>query len=292
MALTVHSAFGSFLRSEIPSYDTELAAAAGSRRGIDRCLRREFGLERPVFRSGSHRKGTTVGGQSDLDFFAVLPQAEARGILPASFMAKVRKCLAKRYSSTRIRASGPAVVLRFGQGNRSADVVPAVVSTVRGSIPIYRIVASTVAQTWLHTNPEVHAEHFRAADEYSGGTLKPLTRILKAWKYFRSVPISSFYLEMLATTLVPREGFTCAQGVREVLQILSTRDLRSLRDPAGISGLLHPCTSEKKRDTAQAKVDYALDHAQRAVRAERNGNHEEAIRQWRIVFTKRFPRYG
>ena len=42
-----------------------------------------------------------------------------------------------------------------------------------------------------------HIMHmFARIDRQHKGKVKPLIRFIKAWKYYRDVPISSFYLEM------------------------------------------------------------------------------------------------
>ena len=44
-------------------------------------------------------------------------------------------------------------------------------------------------------SPDAHNAYVASIDTKFGGKVKPLIRFIKAWKYFRDVPISSFYLE-------------------------------------------------------------------------------------------------
>ena len=48
----------------------------------------------------------------------------------------------------------------------------------------------------MKSSPDAHNSYVRKIDQSLSNRVKPLVRFIKAWKYFRDVPISSFYLEL------------------------------------------------------------------------------------------------
>lgn len=180
--------------------------------------------------------------------------------------------------------------MQFSSGRRAVDVVPAVYSATHGADKVYRIANG---DSWLQTSPSAHRVYFDGVDGKCGGSMKPLARLLKAWKYFNNVPALSFHLDMLTASYSGKGGtINYAYGMKVMLSNLLSRNLAGLQDPAGVAGLILFCTSETNKQTSLGKLRYAVDHANRAYDAEQQGDNEEAFRQWDIVFAYRFPSYG
>jgi hypothetical protein len=49
---------------------------------------------------------------------------------------------------------------------------------------------------WKYSSPELHKYYVDHYNDQLSSKLKPLIRYMKAWKFYQSVPVSSFYLEM------------------------------------------------------------------------------------------------
>lgn len=238
---------------------------------------------------GSHARGSAIQYHSDIDMLAVLPRKVAqwgdRRIAPKTFLRNVAADLQGRYTTTRIRTDGQAVVLYFAGGSHSVDLVPGVFESMNGNRPMYLIPGS--ADEWISTSPETHDLIFKNADKRSGGKLGHVARLIKAWKFGRQrpLPLSSFYTDMLlATTDVATGVKTYAQCLRDFFAIIAERDARGLRDPGGIAGIISASSNQGQRDALVTAARYARDHADYAIYAERSRNNNEATRQWEIVF--------
>lgn len=292
MALTTQAAFNQFRTNWVAVDAKEISQASSNRESLEQCLKSNFGTTTQFFRSGSHQKGTAVGGYSDMDFFAVLPEAATKGKSSSDVLSAARTALNNRYPQTEVRVDSPAVKVKFAKGERSADVVPAVYAgNHTDGNPIYKIADG--GGGWIHTSPVAHGAYLDGIHKKSNDTLRDLIRFLKAWKYYRSVPILSFHLEMFSGYCARNGGsINPGYGLKVMLGNLASRELSALNDPLGVSGRIPACRTQAQKDAALTSVNYARDHAQAAYTAEQNGDHKEAIRQWGIVFNGNFPTYG
>ena len=57
----------------------------------------------------------------------------------------------------------------------------------------------------MKSSPKAHTDYVKQEDERLKGKLKPLIRLLKAWKFYNNVPIRSFYLELRAAKYAESE---------------------------------------------------------------------------------------
>jgi len=240
---------------------------------------------------GSHARGTAIQYHSDIDMLAVLPRKVAlrgdRRIAPKTFLKNVAEDLQDRYTTTRIRTDGQAVVLYFAGGTHSVDLDPGVFEGMNGNRPVYLIPGT--ADAWIPTSPETHDLIFQNADTRSGGKLGHVARLIKAWKFGRQapLPLSSFYTDMLlATTDIAAGVKTYAQCLRDSFAIIAERDARGLRDPGGVAGVISACSNQGRRDALVTAARYARDHSDYAIDAERSRKNDEAARQWGIVFNR------
>lgn len=268
----------------------ETVAAKNHFQTISTRLEQSFGASRfvPI---GSHARGTAIRIHSDIDMLAVLPRKSARWgehlIAPRSFLTKVASDLKSRYTSTSVRAGGQAVVLNFSGGVHSVDLVPGIFEGMNGNRPRY-LIPSTAGE-WISTSPETHDVIFTNANQRSGGKLGHLARLIKAWKFGRetAIPISSFYTDMLlATTGLAAGVKTYGQCLRDFFAKLVEREVRGLRDPGGVAGLITANSNQAQLDRLFAAAQFARDHATAALHAENLGKYSEANRQWGIVFNR------
>jgi hypothetical protein len=66
----------------------------------------------------------------------------------------------------------------------------------------------------------------------------------------------------------------------------------NVKDPAGHSGDLSSYLTSLQRQKVLASFAAAESRARQANEAEASGNHQEAIRLWRVIFGDDFPTYG
>jgi len=288
MPRTIEQGFEDFL-SKLKPQRTESDAARNHRASIESCLRNNFGLNRFV-RIGSFGNWTSVSRHSDVDYLACLPIGQLTQI-STSTLIKVRGALSNRFPITGVVVDCPAVVVPFGtRKSEITEIVPADhVGESRG-FKVYEI--ADCAGGWMKASPDAHNAYVRAVDEELGGKVKPLIRFLKAWKFFRAVPISSFYLELrVAKYASDEKAIIYDIDVRNVLKVLWDVQLASMQDPMGFSGYIPACKSDAARVEALSKLGTAYARAEKARIAATNKNYSEAFDWWRLLYNDEFPTY-
>jgi hypothetical protein len=122
--------------------------------------------------------------------------------------------------------------------------------------------------------------------------VKPLIRFIKAWKYFREAPISSFYIELRVAKYASGESSIIYDiDVKRVLRNLLDGQLASLQDPKGISGYIEACKTDLQRSDALSKLETAVIRAEKAREAAANNDIEGSFGWWRLLFNYEFPTY-
>ncbi len=287
MAKTANEGFDTFLRRITPS-DTERAKAAAHRSGIEAKLEAKFGLYR-LFESGSFRHGTGVSGHSDVDLFASLKSSKP--VYGSSALSAVRDALKERYPSTYIHVAKPAVVLDFGAGYERVEVIPAYLLQKVGDHMKYNIPGVTA--NWMQSTPEAHLDYVNESNTMSAkGKAKALARLIKAWKYYRNVPVSSFYLEMRAASYTRHQSSVVYwMDLCLLLEELQQIELASMNDPTGTTGRIHAYSSEPLKHDALSKLNTAVIRARKAYDAAAKGNLKTAFEQWDLLFDGHFPAY-
>ncbi len=289
MAKTVEEGFRIFHQRLIPTCG-ESEAAERHRLTIKQCLMNNYGMTR-FFKTGSFGNGTSIHGYSDVDYFAVIP-TENLNQNSASTLRKIRNTLDVRFPYTGVTVRKPAVLVPFGtNGCESTEVVPADdINKTIGGYKIYEIPNSF--DGWMRTSPDAQNAYVTEVNKALSKKVKPLIRFAKAWKFLRNVPISSIYLEMkIAKYAYGEDRIQYSYDVRKILKILRDCGLASLHDPVGISGYIHPCNTEAKREDALSKIETALIRADKARNAEQAGKIQDAFYWWNMVFAEKFPAY-
>src|SRR5205823_5477121 len=128
----------------------------------------------------------------------VLPAAKVYND-SAYTLQKVKEALQETFWRTEgIVVNTPAVKIPFGNyASETIEVTPCtfngLVDTPVGSKGSYDI--PNFEGGWMKSSPRAHNAYVKKEDERLGYKLKPLIRLIKAWKFYNNVPISSFYLE-------------------------------------------------------------------------------------------------
>lgn len=288
MPRTIEQGFEDFL-SKLKPQKTESDAAKNHRASIEACLKNNFGLKRFV-RIGSFGNWTSISRYSDVDYLACLPTDQLTQV-STSTLVKVRNALDKRFPNTGVAVSCPAVVLPFGtRKSEITEIVPAYHVGESNGFKVYGI--ADCAGGWMKASPDAHNAYVRAVDEKLGGKVKPLIRFLKAWKFFRAVPISSFYLELRVAKYASDEKMIVYDiDVRNILKMLMDSQLASMQDPMGVSGYIPACKSDAAREDALSKLLMAYIRADKARTAVTNGKIQEAFDWWRLLYHDEFPTY-
>lgn len=246
---------------------------------------------RRFFQSGSFGNGTSISRYSDVDYFASIPPDDL-SLDSNTSLRRVRYALDIRFPNTDVRVSCPAVKVPFGTlAKESTEVVPAayITKSPEGH-HIYEI--PNCDGGWMRSSPEAHIAYVRDVDRNLKNKVKPLIRFIKAWKYLRNVPISSFYLELRITKYAEsRSSILYSRDIKNILKSLYNHELAYMRDPKGISGLISPCATYAQHEKAMSRLATALTRAEKAREAEDKGNIKDAFYCWNLLFAGKFPSY-
>jgi Second Messenger Oligonucleotide or Dinucleotide Synthetase domain len=287
MALTVGSAFTSLL-SDLPPTQRQRDAASSHGSSIKAALDAKYGTYR-FFESGSFRHGTGVRSHSDLDYFASLKGHKPAGSDIA--LTSLKATLEAKFPSTTVKIRRPAVVLDFASGAETVEVVPGWIKSGEGDKRVYEIPGPRGG--WLESAPDAHRAYVNTSNGTPAGGAKGLARLLKAWKYYRVVPVSSFYLEMRAAQYMASEtSIDWSIDLRAIIQSLSSHDLGAMNDPSTLTSRFFACSNATNEIDASSKLARALERANRARLAEREGRVRDAFAAWDMFFAGHFPTYG
>jgi hypothetical protein len=288
MPRTIDEGFRDFLTKLTPS-GTESEAAKSHRASIEARLKADFGLRRFV-RIGSFGNGTSISGYSDVDYLASLPTDQLTSDSNYS-LQKVRKALDDRFPTTGVRVSCPAVVCPFGTSPaETTEVVPADYVKESGGYSVYDI--ADCAGGWMKASPDAHNDYVRTIDNKLGSKVKPLIRFIKAWKYYRAVPITSFYLELRVAKYASEESSIVYDiDVKNVLCQLRDCALASMQDPMGVSGYISACKTDALKQDALSKLDTAATRAEKARDAASRDDISGAFDWWRLLYGESFPTF-
>ena len=148
------------------------------------------------------------------------------------------------------------------------------------------------AGDWIESAPDAHTDYVVEENASPAGGAKQLARLLKAWKYYRDVPVSSFYLEMRAARYMADETYVdLAKDMHRVLNRLQSGGLASMQDPQGLTGYIRACSSDSNQADANSRLTQALGRARRATEHQSAGRISQAFAEWNTLFNGNFPAY-
>lgn len=289
MPRTIDEGFRDFLSKLTPS-SSESEAAKSHRYSIETRLKLDFGAVNRFVRIGSFGNGTSISGYSDVDYLASLP-TNSLSQSSSYTLTKLRDSLDARFPHTGVRVNCPAVVCPFGYlASETTEVVPADYLGLYNGFKIYDI--PDCANGWMKASPDAHNQYVRDIDQRLNNKVKPLIRFLKAWKYYRQVPISSFYLELrVAKYAYGEKAIYYDIDLKNILRQLQDSGLASMQDPMGVSGYIHACKTAAFEKDALSKLDTAVARATKARELTEKGYISQAFDYWRLLFNDEFPTY-
>jgi hypothetical protein len=287
VAATSEEAFKVFLSWLLPR-DEVLGRAATHRDEIRARLDRKLGVHK-VYEGGSLHHRTGLHSVSGADYFCWLQMkrpASSQGALKV-----VAKSLQALYPKETVRVVRPAVVIDFAGGEERVGVIPAFAGS-DGLGAHERLKIPGIAQEWTSASPSAYGEWLERCNSVPGvvGGAKGLARLARAWKHFRDVPISSFYLETRAAQfMTTRRAVVYPYDLRDFLVTLAREELPAIDDPAGIAGMIEPLPDPAKREEALSRLANAAGWADSALTQQRLGETGQSFRQWNLLFGGRFP---
>jgi len=288
MPRTVDEGFAEFL-SHLKSTTIETSTAKSHRESIENCLKSNFGLQRFI-RIGSFGNGTNISGYSDVDYLACLPTNQLTQNSIYS-LGKVRNVLHSRFPASGVRVNSPAICISFGvYVSETTEIVPADYIRTESSFKVYEIADGQGG--WMQASPDAHNAYVASVDSKLNKKVKPLIKLVKAWKYYQGVPISSFYLEMWVAKYANEEAAILYDfDLQQVLRKMADSGLAKMHDPMGFSGYISPCNTEAQKHQAISKLETAATRAGKAFASVSEGDIRSAFEWWDILYNYNFPSY-
>jgi len=285
---SIEQGFSEFL-TKIKATAAETSATVSHRASIEACLKNNFGLSR-FTRIGSFGNGTNISGYSDVDYLACLPNASLKQSSDSS-LRLVRDALVTRFPNTGVVIRCPTVFCPFGTyKSQYTEIVVAKYLREVSGYKVYEIADGS--NGWMQICPDAHNAYVDYVDKKHSGKVKPLIRLVKAWKFFCEVPIKSFYLEMRVAKYAAGEPAIVYEiDLKNILTMLRDNDLPALQDPMGIDGYIFPCKTLTLKQDALSKLNSAANRAEKALIAKTNGNIKEAFVWWNHLYNDKFPNY-
>jgi len=270
----------------------ELKSAISNVGSTKKRLEKSFSLKK-FQRIGSHARSSAISSFSDLDFLAVLARNEAKWggsfVQSDTVIRKISQDLNDRFTKTTVRKDMQAVVIQFGGGQKSMDVVPGFFHEMKNKRPVYFIPDGYGG--WMETSPEAHNAFINKENMRSGEKLKKVGQLIRYWKFSRasSIPISSFFIDLLlAESGICIGAKSYPMMMHEFFKLMYDRKCRGLNDPVGLAGVVDAVKTQPQINALYSHIENSLDHAVKAVNAEHNKQFREANRQWNIVFNHNF----
>lgn len=288
MALTVNQGFEAYLQRLIPTR-AQREAGSSHRSTVKTALESRLTV-RNFYETGSFTHGTGVRGHSDID--ALVSLGAARPATSFTALSWVKTALQARFPTTSITVRRPAVVVAFGGGYETWEVIPAFL-TSRGTKDqfIYDIPSAVSGGGWIDSAPKEHLAYVNECNKAPhAGDAKDLARLIKAWKYKRQVPISSFYLEMRCAQHVKTQTtYAHIWDVCQLLESLVGHGLAAMNDPKGATGRIYACSSTSSKADALSKLNTAAGRARKALEAYRADRIDDAFYYLNLLFNGTFP---
>jgi hypothetical protein len=288
VAGTTHGAFNE-LHARLTPRESEIAAASKHRESVLTALKGDFELA-TFFQSGSWGNGTSVRRYSDVDYFVWLFWEEFRED-PWQVLEAVRSTMERRFPKTSVWVDSPAVRINFGfDASERYEVVPAFIEVgANDDIDTFKIPNPNGG--WMLASPEGQREITRREDERLDGRLRPLIRFLKLWKYANVVPISSYYLEVLATQCVATMGtIIYSWDLAHVFDRLSESGAADLPNLGRVAGKVSACPSWDRSEVRKAALQASV-LADLARERDEAGSTERAFLLFNELFAGQFPAY-
>jgi Second Messenger Oligonucleotide or Dinucleotide Synthetase domain len=288
MAKTVNQGFVEFLARLVPT-EAQRDAGSSHRATVRAALESKLTVNN-FFETGSFSHGTGVRGFSDIDALVSIGNPKPDSSYTA--LTWVKNALEARFPSTTVVIRRPAVVIKFAGGYETWEVIPGFI-TSRGTSEqfVYDIPGPNSGSVWIDSAPKEHLKYVNSCNEKpSNGNAKALSRLIKAWKYYCNVPVSSFYLEMrCAQHVATQTTYSHVWDVCQVFEMLDTLQLAAMNDPKGATGRIYACSTTAKAEDAKSKVHTAAVRARKALDAYRADKPVEAFVYLDFLFGGKFP---
>jgi hypothetical protein len=245
-----------------------------------------------LIETGSFGNGTGVRHYSDTDYFGVFKVKDIWNNSSYT-LRKVKEALQLTFWQTEgIVVKTPAVLIPFGKyESENLEITPSafngIVQTHIGKKASYSI--PNYDGSWMNSSPDAHNAYVKREDIRLGYKLKPLIKLVKAWKFFNNAQINSFYIELRVTKFLENQkSINYDIDIVRIIKHLYDIKLANIIDPMGISGYVQACSSDPKKVDALSKLTTGLIRCIKA-HEQREKDIEKCFYWWNMFYNNKFP---
>jgi hypothetical protein len=292
MPFTITDSFQRF-KSNLEITDPQTTTVSIRQQAIRKVLTNDFQII-DDFLTGSYARSTMISplSEADIDIFICLHPSYFNTFNgsnggPAGLLDRVKNSLRKTYTTTpSMSRNGQAVTIRF------SDFVVDVVVGFKRNVDGY-IIANSVNNFWLETDPKKHVEIMSEANKIHRGNLVPLIKMIKGWNKGNGSFFRSFHLEVLALEALNKVTITdFPSGLRFFFQKAQSLVRGKNLDPAGYGDDIGRYITQSTVDEASRKFQGAFNSAAAAEQYANRNQIPQAIEIWRHLIPNYFPAYG
>lgn len=289
--MTVSQRFDAFLNN-IKLTDDQIADGQTKNGGVRKCLNTHYwNTASETAHSqlvGSWGKHTRIRPPRDIDVMFVLPDSvynrfqQRTGNRQSQLLQEVKEVLQKTYSATRMRGDGQVVIVPFA--TYAVEVAPAFELTTGQ----YWICDTNDGGRYKNFDPNAEQKNISDSDTASSGNTRDLVRMMKKWQDWCSVPMKSFWIELLAVNFLSawenkgKSSVYYDWMVRDFLKFIVTKADTFVFVP-GTYELLALGNAWKSR------AETARDRAIKACELESASKATEAGLEWQKIFGPDIP---
>jgi hypothetical protein len=269
----------------------ELKKGASHKASVRSCLAKAFECY-SLFETGSIHNDTGIKHYSDTDYFAVIPKDKLRNNSREQLRLTKEALQYTFWRTKKVQVNSPAVTIPFGTyRSEDLEITPCffngTIATPLGDRKAYGIPNGDGG--WMLSSPQAHKAFVANHDRRLKGQLRPIIKLIKAWKFERNVPIASFYLELrIASMFASRKRIYLASDLASILNFLCEKGLARVRDPMHVSGYVHACSTEEKRRITLSKLETAASRAHKACYY-LDRDPARSLHYWKLLFGRNFP---
>ena len=240
------------------------------------------------FQSGSFQHGTAITPHSDVDYIARIYYSD-RPSSSTTILNTIRDLLKRELREVdNVYVARPTVSLDFAGLVTRYEITPAYLLRTVNEQQVLLIPAA--GGGWREAAPKAHLEFVAEMDRKHHGDVREIARLLKAWKYQNSVPISSFYLEMRAAEYGKNNtSIWSLITLSTIVSRLVTTELAAMNDPAGLVSRISACSSERDRATSLTKLRALQKDLDEGYRAHKAGDRWNFNRALQTIWGTDFP---
>jgi hypothetical protein len=168
----------------------------------------------------------------------------------------------------------------------SFDVVPAFDKGTHYEIP-----DTQTKSGWTETDPEIHADKAKAANDTYSGEWKGMVRMIKKWNNENGKPVKpSFLLEVMALDLLrPPFGGNFPYEFMAFFASAADRINQEWPEPARLGPPVSDGMTPAEKGSARTQLLQASNQIRAAINLSNSGQGEESLKAYRKLFGNLFP---